>query len=82
MVIDWRKDEPPKDGNSFLADVGLPWPVVASWNACDDCYVYANLQCGMVDGVYNDTYYENEHEKTVRQWAAMPELPVGGEWLS
>jgi hypothetical protein len=73
-MTEWRKDEPPKDGNQFLADVGLPWPVVAAWNGCDECYVYANLQCGMVGGIYIDTYFENEQEKTVKQWAEMPGL--------
>lgn len=75
-LIEWRTDEPPKDGNSFLADVGLPWPVVASWNGCDQSFAYANLQCGMVNGVFNDTHFETEYEKTVKQWAEMPSFPA------
>lgn len=75
-MVDWRTDEPPKDGNSFLADVGLPFSVVAAWNGVDQCFVYANLNCGMVNGVYNDTYFENEYEKAVKRWAAMPGFPA------
>lgn len=72
----WRTDEPPKTGNTFLADVGYPWPVVAAWNDCDSCWVYANLQVSMVDGVYNDTYFENEHEPAngVKRWMPLPEF--------
>lgn len=73
-MIEWRTDQPPKDGNQFLADVGLPWPVVAAWNGADECFVYASLQCGMVQGEYNDTYFENEHEPTVKRWAVWPEF--------
>jgi hypothetical protein len=73
----WLTTNPPNDGNPFLADIGYPWPVFAAWNGCDCCYVYANLQCNMVDGVYNDTYFENEYEKPngVKRWMPLPELP-------
>jgi len=72
----WQTTEPPSDGSAFLADIGYPWPVLAAWNGCDDVYVYANLQVGMVDGVYNDTYFETESEsKTgVKRWMPLPEL--------
>ena len=72
--MNWLTTEPPKTGTQFLADVGLPWPVVAAWNGCDDEFVYANLQCGMVGGEYNDTYFETEREKSIKRWAPMPEF--------
>lgn len=72
----WRTDEPPKNGNQFLADVGLPWPVMTAWNGCAEQFVYASLNCDMVNGVYNDTYFENEHENTngINRWMPLPEL--------
>lgn len=75
-MIEWRTDEPPKDGNSFLADVGLPWPVVAAWNAYHEQFAIAELQCGMVEGIYNDTYFLTEYEKPggVKRWLPMPEV--------
>jgi|LakMenEpi03Aug12_release.lakeMendotaPanAssembly.Ray.scaffolds.fasta_scaffold41791_10 hypothetical protein len=73
----WLTTDPPIDGSSFLADVGLPFAVVASWNVCDCCFVYASLNCNMVNGVYNDFYFENEYEKPngVKRWMPLPELP-------
>ncbi len=71
----WLTTDPPKNMTAFLADVGLPWPVVAAWNGTDECYVYANVQCGMYHAIYNDTYFESEQEKTVTRWMPMPNLP-------
>ncbi len=51
----------PKD-KPILLDVGYPWPVVGIWNDADKKWVYANLQCGQVDGKWNDTYWDNEQE--------------------
>ena len=74
-LMKWRKDEPPKNGSTFLADFGLPWPVVAAWNGCDENWVYANLQVNMVNGIYNDTYFETEREERIIQWMALPDIP-------
>jgi len=76
-MSEWLTTEPPKDGNSFLADVGLPWPVVTAWNGCDECWVYASLHANMVDGIYNDIYFETEYEPVgnVKRWMPTPELP-------
>lgn len=78
-MSEWRTDEPPRDMSVFIADIGLPWSVVAVWNGCDENYVYANLQVNMVNGVYNDTYFENETEGVggIKRWMPMPELPKG-----
>lgn len=74
-MSEWRTDEPPKD-RTFLADFGYPWPVVAVWNVCEETFVYANLQCGMVDGIEGDTYFENEYEREaeIKRWMPMPEI--------
>ena len=43
----WNSPESaPKDGSLILADVGLPWAVVAAWNTYEEKWVYANLRDG------------------------------------
>ena len=76
MTVEWRTDSPPNDGSCFLADIGYPWPVLCAWNNCDECWVFANLQVNMTDGVYNDPYFETEREsaKGVSSWMPLPEL--------
>ena len=77
----WNPPESaPKDGNLILADVGMPWPVVAVWNSHDEKWVYSNLQaCEMANNTL-DTYFENEQEKTIKGWLPLPELPVLKAW--
>lgn len=73
---EWLKTEPPKDGSMFIADVDLPFPVVAAWNGFHGEYVYASLQVNMVDGIYNDFYFETEydHRTQVKAWMPLPEI--------
>lgn len=51
----------PKD-KPILLDAGYPWPVVGIWNDANQKWAYANLQCGMVDGEWSDTYWESDQE--------------------
>lgn len=70
----------PKDGTQILADVGLPWAVVAVWCSHDEKWVYPNLQaCDMANGT-TDTYFENEQESTIKGWLPLPELPASKAW--
>jgi len=73
---EWKSTESaPKDGNTILADVGYPWPVVAAWNSHGEKWVYASLQaCAMANNTI-DTYFENEQESEIKGWLPMPELP-------
>lgn len=74
----WRKPETaPKDGTAFLAHLGYPWPVVALWNGYTGQWVYASTQIGMVDGKWNDAYFENEYEPVgaLKGWMPLPEIP-------
>lgn len=73
-MIDLRTDHPPKTG-TFLADVGLPWLVVAVWNGACGKYHYADLQCGLYQGKWNDTYFETESFCEIFRWAPMPDMP-------
>lgn len=59
----------------ILLDVGLPWLVVGHWNEPSDKWVYANLQSDLYDGLWIDTYFENEYEDKILGWLPMPEKP-------
>jgi len=56
----WRTTEPPKVGE-LLLNIGLPWAVHAIWNEHEQQYIYNVLQVNMIDGKYNDPYWENEY---------------------
>ena len=65
----------PKTGEQILANVGLPWPVMACWNAHDSQWSYANLQINMMEGEYNDPYFETEsaHNYVLKGWMPTPD---------
>jgi len=71
----WRTDEPPKD-SIFLADVGLPYAVVCSWNGTmNGHWVYADFNVGMFHGDWVDAYFENEWQDVeVKVWMELPEI--------
>jgi hypothetical protein len=68
------KKTAPKDGAIILADVGLPWAVVASWNQPENRWVYANCLIGLYEGRWHDTYFENEYAEDIRGWMRLPKL--------
>ena len=73
----WKTIETaPKTGEQVLLDIGYPWPVLACWNACDSAWTYTEMQINMVNGEYNDPYFENESEKceNVKGWMPLPEV--------
>ena len=72
----WQTTEPPKTGNTLLADIGYPWPVVIAWCAYDQDWVYANLQINMIGGEYCDPYFETERhpEAGIKRWMPLPGL--------
>lgn len=83
--MNWIKssDTPPPKTGPFLADIGYPWPVMATWNQCQQEFVHASLQVNMVDGEsdlscgeYNDPYWENDYEKEseVIAWQSLPQI--------
>ena len=70
----------PKDA-TIIANVGLPFAVVAMWNGASEKWVYANIQAGMYHGEWNDYYFEwhdfyfeNEYEDELLGWMPMPEV--------
>lgn len=63
----------PKD-KPILLDVGFPWPLVGIWNEPSGKWVCADLQMGLYEGQYNDTYFENDYFSTPTRWHAIPEV--------
>ena len=51
---------PPKDKTIIATFEGYPWETIAIWNPVDNKWVYVTSQCGMVNGEWNDWYFENE----------------------
>ena len=73
----WQPPETaPKDGATFLADVGNPWPVVCVWSKAHEEWAYADYQIDMLDGEWVDAYFQTEHEKPegLRAWMPLPKI--------
>lgn len=68
----WLTTEPPIDAQ-FLADVGLPYAVVAAWNGARNRYVYSNFELDYHGNVPEDTYFEDVYTKTIKKWMPLPE---------
>jgi len=74
----WKAAETaPKDGNQFIANLGLPWATLAAWNEAEQKYVYVTLEASpMKNGV--DVWFENEQAKEIelKAWMPLPEIEV------
>lgn len=70
----WQPIETAPKNNVILLNVGLPWAVAGIWNATNQAWCYANLQESGDIAEFNDTYFENEHEKAPKGWMPMPEI--------
>jgi len=68
----WLEMETAPKNRTILLDVGLPWAVVGVFNPIGDGWAFAELHVGMVDGEYDDTYFQNEIEKEPRAWMELP----------
>lgn len=70
-------DTAPRDMSSFLANVGMPWPVLAVWNEVQGQFCTTELQVDMYQGVYNDTYFQCEYYNPdqVLGWMLLPSPP-------
>ena len=70
----WKIPETaPKTGEQILADIGLPYPVVASWNPYQKEWVYPSLQYNFVDGT-DDPYFETDWSAKIQKWMPLPKL--------
>ena len=71
----WQPAETaPKDGNPVIADIGLPFAVLAVWNEHEQQWCYASLQVNLIDDEWSDPYFESEWNPTLRAWRSMPEV--------
>jgi len=71
----WNPPEnAPKDMSAFLGDFGMPWLCPTVWNAAEDRWCIAVLQCGLFKGNWNDTYFESDHmpEDELKGWMPLP----------
>ena len=70
-------DTAPKDEN-FLGYFGYPWWNMTRWNEASQKWATAEMQIGMVEGEWNDTYFETEYNPPadLRGWMPLPTLPV------
>jgi hypothetical protein len=74
-VSKWKPgDTSPRTGQLFLADVGLPWPVMAMWSEAQDEFCYASPEAGFYDGK-NDPGFVTEWEKpeNIKRWMPLPQ---------
>lgn len=75
MKIDeWQPMETAPKNTTIILDVGLPWAVVGVWNPPQEKWCYAELHASGDIDAFNDTYFENEHEKAPKGWMPMPAI--------
>lgn len=68
----------PKDGTQIFISGVMPWPVVAAWNGHHSAWGYASQQCELVDGEWNDYYWETDSihpENNDLNWMPLPQPP-------
>ena len=63
----------PKDREIIaILDQKFP-PVVAIWNGACGVWSFASVNCNLVDGEWNDTYFETDQRAEIEYWMPMPE---------
>ena len=72
----WQPPETAPKDQVFIGDFGMPWPLVAQWSGVDGKFVIAQAAVDMFEGVYSDTYFENEWlpVNELQAWMPMPGL--------
>jgi len=70
-------DSAPKDGTLILLLCGWPFALPAVWNEASATWVVAMPQTNMVDGEWNDPYWESEREpaENAKGWMPLPPAP-------
>lgn len=74
MSDEWQEMGNAPLDRQILLDVRLPWPVVGAYNPIQEAWVYASFGLGLYHGVYNDSYFESEHEYAPKFWRELPKL--------
>ena len=70
----WQPPETAPKDKTIIADVGLPCAVMAHWDEAENTWVYANLQCDLYHGQWNEYYFENEYGAVLKGWMPLPEV--------
>lgn len=73
MKTEWQPMETAPKNTPIILDVGYPWAVVGVWNAPGESWCYSSLQATGDIAAFNDTWFENEHEKAPKGWMPLPE---------
>ncbi|MFA5166773.1 MAG: hypothetical protein WC449_05810 [Candidatus Paceibacterota bacterium] len=71
--MNWLTTDPPKD-SSFIADVWLPYAVIAAWNESEKKFCFSDFRIGLFECEWMDTYFENEYIDTIKAWMPLPEI--------
>lgn len=73
----WETPESaPKNGETILANIGMPWPVLTCWNKHESQWVYSSPQINMINGKYSDPYYESDYanNEELVGWMPLPSV--------
>lgn len=73
----WQSpDTAPKTGQTFIANVGMPWAVVMMWNEAMDQFCWADIEGNLFEGK-NDPAFVTEWMTPgdLLGWMPLPALP-------
>jgi len=72
----WQTPETAPKDDVIIANLGFPFPLVATWNKPSGQWVTANLEVDLYHGEWNDTSFCNEYfaEKELLGWMPLPEV--------
>ena len=68
-----KNKTPPKDRLILIEIKNHPSKSVSIWNDVEGQFVFSSLQSNMVNGKFNDHYFENEYceEEDVLSWSEL-----------
>lgn len=75
-MSEWQSPKTAPKGGVIIANLGFPFPLVATWNKPSSKWVAANLEIDLYNGEWNDSSFSNEYfsEKELLGWMPLPEL--------
>ena len=75
----WSTPETAPKDRPILADMGMPWACLAVWNEPAGQWCVTELEIGLFDGQWNDTYISHTYEphSLMRGWMELPGVNRG-----
>jgi hypothetical protein len=73
-MADWRPAKTAPKDRLILANFEWPWPTVATWSDTLGCWVAAELQWSVYQGM-GDPGFVTEIEPRILGWMNLPEIP-------